>query len=84
MYESSASITLVSRSGMSEGKICVPETFSDGEFSQWMRRFDLCSAANKWDDEIKLVRLPTLLRGRAFSMFERLQLSEEDRSRMQP
>ena len=41
-----------------------------------MRRFDLCSAANKWDDEMKLVRLPTLLRGRAFSVFERLQLSE--------
>ena len=64
---------------MSEGKICVPETFSDGEFSQWMRRFDLCSAANKWDDEMKLVRLPTLLRGRAFSVFEMLKLSEEDR-----
>lgn len=62
---------------MTDGKLCIPEAFSDGDFSQWLRRSELCSEANAWEDKIKLVRLPTLLRGRA-SVYERLGLSSDD------
>ena len=56
-----------------------PESFSDGECAQWIRCFEMCSDANKWDGATKFVRPPTLLQGLAFSVFERLDLSEDDR-----
>ena len=64
---------------MTEGKVCVSEPFSNGEIAQWIRRFEICSDANKWDDATKLVRPPTLLQRQALSVFERLDLSEDDR-----
>ena len=50
----------------------VPETFSDGDFGLWLRKFELCSTANGWKEDEMLKRLPTLLSGRAFVVFERL------------
>ncbi|CAB3996555.1 Transposon Ty3-G Gag-Pol poly [Paramuricea clavata] len=52
--------------------LSVPETFSDGDFGLWLRKFELCSTANGWKEDEMLKRLPTLLSGKAFVVFERL------------
>ena len=57
---------------------CLPEPFADGDISTWLRRFDLCCSANRWDAHDKVVRLPTLLQGRAFAVFERLTQQQTD------
>jgi hypothetical protein len=35
-------------------------------------KYELCSTANDWKDTDMLKRLPTLLSGKAFAVFERL------------
>ena len=52
--------------------ICLPEPLEDGDAKAWFRRFDVCAAANEWNAAKKLVRLPTLLRGRAWAIYESL------------
>ncbi len=49
-----------------------PEIFSDGDMVLWLRKFELCAKANDWKDTDMLKRLPTLLSGKAFAVFERL------------
>ena len=49
----------------------LPESFGDGDFQLWIKRFDICAKANRWNDEEKLLRLPLLLKGRAFAVYER-------------
>ena len=56
--------------------LSVPEAFSDGDFGLWLRKFELCSTVNGWKEDEMLKRLPTLLSGKAFAVFERL---EEDK-----
>ena len=43
---------------------------------EWFQRFDICSAANKWNDGTKAVKLPTLLEGEALATW--FSLDEED------
>ena len=43
--------------------ISVPKPFSSGDAAEWFQRFDVCSVANDWKDEVKAVKLPTLLEG---------------------
>ena len=52
--------------------LSVPKTFSDGDFGLWLRKFELCSMANGWKEDEMLKRLPTLLSGKVFVVFERL------------
>ena len=52
--------------------LALPETFSDGDMVLWLRKFELCAQANDWKDTDMLKRLPTLLSGKAFAIFERL------------
>ena len=52
--------------------ICLPEPLEDGDAKSWFRRFDVCATANEWNAAKKLVRLPTLLRGRAWAIYESL------------
>ena len=52
--------------------LSVPEAFLDGDFGLWLRKFELCSTANGWKEDEMLKRLPTLLSGKAFAVFERL------------
>jgi hypothetical protein len=56
----------------SRTSVALPETFSDGDIVLWLRKFELCSTANDWKDTNMLKRLPTLLSGKAFAVFERL------------
>ncbi len=51
--------------------IALPEPRGNDARS-WLKRFEVCAAANKWNDEKKLLRLPTLLKGRALAIFDAL------------
>ena len=53
--------------------VALPESFSDGDIEFWLRKYELCSEANEWKEDIMLKRLPTLLCGKAFAVFERLE-----------
>ena len=44
----------------------------DGNAKSWFGQFDVCTAANEWDAAKKLARLPTLLRGCAWAIYESL------------
>ena len=55
--------------------ISLPQPFSSGDPTEWFRRFELCSKANSWEDDIKALKLPTLLEGEALAVW--LDLSEE-------
>ena len=55
--------------------VSIPKPFSSGDVVQWFQRFDLCSDANKWEDEVKAIKMPTLLEGEALAAW--LDLAEE-------
>ena len=44
----------------------------------WLDSFNVCAAANNWNDNARLRRLPTLLAGRAFTVFQRLGDQQKD------
>ena len=50
-----------------------PDSFSDGDIEFWLWKYELCAEANEWKEDIMLKRLPTLLCGKAFAVFERLK-----------
>ena len=52
--------------------ICLPEPLEDEDAKSWFRRFDVWAAANECNTAKKLVRLPTLLRGRSWGIYESL------------
>ncbi len=52
--------------------VALPEIFSDGDMVLWLRKFELCAKANDCKNTDMLKRLPTLLSGKAFAVFERL------------
>ena len=54
------------------GGLALPEHLQDEDASSWFKRFEVCAAANSWDDAKKLLRLPTLLKGRAWAIFDSL------------
>ena len=57
--------------------ISVQKPFSSGDAAKWFLRFDICSAANNWKDEVKAMKLLTLLEGEALAAW--LDLGEDDR-----
>ncbi|KAL5503287.1 hypothetical protein EMCRGX_G010213 [Ephydatia muelleri] len=48
---------------------------TSNRFREWFVRCDICSDANKWNDETKAVKLPKLLEGEALASW--LELSAE-------
>ena len=69
--------TLVAARMASSNHVSLPKPFASGNISEWFTRFDICSDANKWDDDKKVVKLPTLLEGEALAAW--LDLSLDDR-----
>ena len=63
---------------MAAGHISVPKSFSDDDAHEWFQRFEICCAANQWNDEAKARKLPTLLEGEALAIW--LELSEEQQA----
>ena len=61
--------------------ISVQKPFSSGDVSEWLRRFEIRSKANKWNEETQALKLPTLLEGEALAVW--LELSEEEQSSME-
>ena len=45
------------------GGLALPEHLQDEDARSWFKRFEVCAAANSWDDAKKLLRLLTLLKG---------------------
>ena len=57
----------------------VPKPFSTGNAVEWFQRFELCSKANGWTEEIKTAKLPTLLEGEALATWLELVHKEEQK-----
>ena len=56
----------------------MPERFSGGDFTTWLRHFDCCSTVNAWDDATHLLKLPAFLHGPAAVYFDSLAEEEKD------
>ena len=41
-------------------------------FDIWLKFFNVCAISNEWDDDKKLAKLPALLRGNAFLVYDAL------------
>ena len=52
--------------------LALPEPLQDGDSRSWFKRYEVCAVANGWDAAKKLQRLPTLLRGRAWAIYDSL------------
>ena len=59
-------------------RLCLPEPLEDGDAKSWFARYELCAAANEWNAAKRLLRLPTLFRGRAWAIFESLGEDDKD------
>ena len=58
--------------------LAVPEPLQEDDARSWFKHFEVCAAANEWDKRKKLLRLPTLLRGRAWAIFDALPDTDTD------
>ena len=58
--------------------IALPEPLHGEDAKLWFKRFEVCAAANEWNDAKKLLCVPTLLKGRAWAVFESLSDAETD------
>ena len=79
-YIKVSSVTLVAESGSvhpmaNVSHVSVPKVFASGDATEWFKRFDICSAANGWNDAVKAAKLPTLLDGEALAVW--LELDED-------
>ena len=58
--------------------VSTPKPFASGDVSEWLQKFDICSRANKWTDEIKALKLPTLLEGEALAVWLEIPEAEQE------
>ena len=63
---------------MTTKHISLPSIFSDGDPTEWFKRYEICCRANDWDDDLKVKKLPTLLEGEALVTW--LELTTEQQS----
>ena len=63
---------------MAAGHVSIPKSFCEGDAREWFQRFEICAAANQWDDAKKALKLPTLLEGEALAIW--LELSTEQKA----
>ena len=61
---------------MASKHVSLPSAFSEGDPTEWFKRFEICSTANDWDDAMQAKKMPTLLEGEALAIW--LDLSEDD------
>ena len=59
-------------------RLALPEPLHNKDSRSWFKRFEVCAAAKGWDAGKKLLRLPTLLKGRAWAIFDSLGEDETD------
>jgi len=58
--------------------ISLPSGFSEGDPTEWFKRYEICCNANDWNDEMKAKKLPTLLGGEALVTW--LELTSEQQA----
>ena len=63
---------------MTTKHISLPSIFSDGDPTEWFKRYEICCRANNWGDDLKAKKLPILLEGEAFVTW--LELTTEQQS----
>ncbi|KFD47726.1 hypothetical protein M514_11404 [Trichuris suis] len=52
--------------------VSFPRQFDNGDFIEWASRFELCSRSNGWNDTVMAMKLPTLLEGDAYTIYQSL------------
>ena len=62
----------------SSSGLALPEVLQDGNVKSWFKRFEVCAVVNEWGNDKKLKRLPMLLRGRAWEIFDTLPDTSTD------
>ena len=50
----------------------IHERFSGGDFTAWLRHFDRCAAANAWNADPCILKLPAFFHGPAAAHFDSL------------
>ena len=65
-------------SASSTKHISLPNIFSEGDPTEWFKRYEICCNTNDWGDELKAKKLPTLLEGEALVTW--LELTSEQQS----
>ena len=58
--------------------VSLPRIFSEGDPTEWFKRYEICCTANDWSDEVKAKKLPTLLEGEALATW--LELTAEQQA----
>ena len=58
--------------------IALPEVLRGEDAKSCFKRFEVCTGANGWNNEKKLHRVPTLLQGRAWAVYDFLIEEETD------
>ena len=66
------------RDNMAGLGIALPVPFHGEDAKSWFKRFEVCAATNEWNDAKKLLRVPTLLKGRAWAVFESFSDAKTD------
>uniref|UniRef100_A0A5S6QBE1 RNA-directed DNA polymerase n=1 Tax=Trichuris muris TaxID=70415 RepID=A0A5S6QBE1_TRIMR len=52
--------------------VSLPRQFDSGDFLEWATRLELCSRSNGWSDAVMAMKLPTLLEGEAYRVYQSL------------
>ena len=63
---------------MANKHISLPRQFSDGDPTEWFKKYEICCDANEWEDDTKAKKLPTLLEGEALAIW--LELTTEEKA----
>ena len=60
------------------GGLALPEPLQDKDLRSWFKHFEVCTVANGWDDAKRLLRLPTLLKGHTWAIYDALGEGDTD------
>lgn len=63
---------------MAEKHISLPKPFSSGDVSEWFQRYEICSKANGWKNDRKVLKLSTLLEDEALAVWLEMSEAEQD------
>jgi len=58
------------------GGLALPEPLESKDAKSWFKCYKVCVMANGWNNQKKLLRLPTLLKGHSWAVYD--SLYEED------
>jgi len=60
------------------GGLALPEPLESKDTKSWFKRYEVCATVNGWNDPKKLLRLPTLLKGRSWAVYDSLREEDTD------